>query len=419
MSYKHPYILIFIGLAFFCAVAFSLQLFTNIHSPEYIAKDSYSYMEAGKLLYNEGKPHPTRPYLSGAVLGLPYLVNSKAFVHTVANFNLVLNLALWFCTIILIYRTVLLFESKRLAFLSAMTYVFCVGTIGFIGLILTETLSAFMLAWAVYLAFRYQKYARVSDITKALVIMLLLVLVKPGMIYWSLLLLLIVVIMAFRSGELSIRRIFPIALSLGLILLQAWQIHSHYGKFSVSLIDKITWYNYLGAETEAISTNRALSEVKAERMKIWDESSWLEISEIGSADMKRQIKLHPSLILKEFVLNIAENAVGKSAGLAAAKDFNGSSVFKPIQSSLLTLSILQNLFMVVTAILIGFYILLKKRMLNVATFLAMGTIAYIIFTSGISFKAGDRFNVVFYPIVLMVVPYLMAKSGLDKKLKLN
>lgn len=373
-------------------------------------------MEAGKLLYNEGKPHPTRPYLSGAVLGFPFSASHKGPLVAQVNFNLILNLALWLCTILLIYKTALLFASKRLAFVSSLAYVFCIGAIGFIGLILTETLSAFMLAWAVYLAFRYQKYNRIRDLTSAMVIMLLLVLVKPGMIYWSLLLLLIVVVMVLRSDELSIRRFFPIALSLGLILLQAWQIHSHYGKFSVSLIDKITWYNYLGAEAEAISTDRTLSEVKAERIKVWDESSWLEISEIGSADMKRQMNEHPGLILKEFVLNIAENTVGKSAPIAAAKDIRGSAIFKPIQSTLLMLSILQNLFMVSTAILIGFYILLKKRMLNMATFLAMGTIAYIIFTSGISFKAGDRFNVVFYPIVLMLLPYLMAKNGIDKKL---
>jgi hypothetical protein len=274
-----------------------------------------------------------------------------------------------------------------------------------------------MLAWAIHLAFRYQKHARIQDVTKALVIMLLLVLVKPGMIYWSTLLLFGVLIMAIYSGALSIRTIAPIVVSAILILMQAWQINLHYDKFTVSFIDKITWYNYLGAEAEAITIGQPYDDVKEKRLAVWESSNWVEISEIGSADMKRQFSEHPVLILKEFVLNIGENAVGKSAGLAAAKDFKSSSIFKPLQSLLVSLSMAQNLFFVLCSIFLGFWVL-KERYLNVATVLAIGTIAYILFTSGITFKQGDRFNVVFYPITLMLLPYLLTKSGLAKKFSL-
>ena len=418
MKKLHAIFLVCAASAMFCTVFVGLQLFTNIHHTDYIATDSYTYMEAGKLLYTEGKPHPTRPYLSGAILGLPYLFNSNASIHSVVNFNLLLNLALWFSTILLVYKTVLLFASQKLAFYTCLAYLFCVGAIGFVGLILTETLSAFMMTGAVYLGFRFEKTSQIGSLLGAISIMLLLVLVKPGMVYWSLLLAVLGISFFVKSRKLSIKFTIPIVASLGLIFIQAQQVDAHYGKFGVSLIDKITWFNYLGAEVEAENSGRSLQEVKRERMEVWEHCSWQEITEIGSADMKHNLQENPVSVLKLFALNISNNAIGKSAGLAAAKDYKQSSFFSPLQKALLLLSMAQNFLFVLGSVFLGLWIL-KGHYLNVATFLAIGTIAYIIFTSGITFKQGDRFNVVFYPVTLMLLSYLLVKSGITKRLNLT
>ena len=396
-------------------VGWGLQWFENAFSEKQVATDTFSYLEAASLLFAEGKAHPTRTFGSAIVLGLPYLFSSSVELKSIMIFNYGLNLILWLATTILLFRTISLFASTKLASLASALYILCFGAMSHVGLILTEPISTFLLTLCGFLAFRFLKDKQVKDLGYICGILLVSVLIRPGMLYWALLITLITCAWAYRSGAITFRWLRPIIFGLGCILLQSVSVHKEYGNFTVSYIDKVTWYNYLGAQVEADLTERDYWEVKAEHQLTLSQNSWPENSILCKEHLVHQVKNSPLIVLQHFVKNIGWNAIGKNYGISAAQNFSGSSIHKPLQLVLSYTAMAQNLLFVLGSIILGI-VLLVRREWNVATVIVVGSIAYIIFTSGISFNQGDRFNVVFYPLTLMLLSYSFAKTRFAQQL---
>jgi hypothetical protein len=329
-------------------------------------------------------------------------------------FNYSLNLVLWLTTILLIFKTVRLFASDKIAIGTSVLYVFCFGSMSHIGLILTEPITTFLLTTCGFLAFRYLKDQQVNNLGYICGILLISVLVRPGMMYWALLVTLVTVIWAYRSGALTINWLRPIIFGIGCVLLQAVSVQKEYGNFTVSYIDKATWYNYLGAQVEADETGRDYWDVKAEHQAVLAQNSWPENSVMCKDDLLHHVRSEPFLVLQYFVRNIGINAIGKNYGISTAQNFTGSSMHKPLQYVLTYTAMAQNLLFVLGSVLLGIVLLIKREW-NIATTLVIGSIAYIVFTSGISFNQGDRFNVVFYPLTLMLLAYVISRSRMAQK----
>lgn len=409
MRYNYIQLIVISGVVFL-AIFYSLQLVNNIFDVDYRPPDSPTYIESADLLYNHLGPHPTRPMGYALILGIPYLFSQNPSQNSTVIYNGCLNLILWIGTILMLFNTLKLFASNKISFVATCIFIICVGNIANIGLILTETLTTFILTLTGYLFFKYTKICKPEYLTWAVGLLNILVLVKPGMIYLALtvnILLIFYLIKEYRSFSLKI--IYPIILSLGIILIQSLSVYQKYGNFTISYIDKITWYYYLGSEAYASVKDISYEEEKLIREKKLRGLTWEEKYDVSKDDLKYQMKNNPGAIGSNYILNIIENSFGYSLGIKAAKT-SGSKFHEIAKLLLIKLSQLQNVFFTLLAVLMSIYIIFHLKVLNIAVFYSLGSTIYIILTSGISFWQGDRFHLVFYPIVIMVLFYILSVS---------
>ena len=135
--------------------------------------------------------------------------------------------------------------------------------------------------------------------------------------------------------------------------------------------------------------------------------SYLEINEITKKDLQFQMQYHPFVVLKYWVINIKNNATGGSIILPSLSDLQNQ---KGGNNMLYGLSQIQNILMVILSLILPIYFLLRRRKLDYFIIATSFLIWYILLTSGISYFQGDRFHLVFYPLVLMQVAFILFKK---------
>jgi hypothetical protein len=407
MKYNYVQLIVISGIVFL-TIFYALQLFNNIFDVGYIPPDSPTYIESADLLCNHLEPHSTRPIGYALVLGIPYLFTNKPSLNSIIIYNGCINLILWIATILVLFNTLKLFASNKTSFAATCIFIICVGNIAQIGLILTETLTTFILTLTGYFFFKYTKNYKPDYLAWAVGLVNILVLIKPGMIYWALTMNIVLIPYLIKKYSFfSLKIIYPVILSLGIILIQSLSIYQKHGNFTISYIDKITWYYYLGAEARASVNNTSYEEERLIREKKLSGLTWEEKYDVSKDDLKYQIKNNPGAIGSNYILNIIENSFGYNLGIKAAET-SGNKFHEIARLFLIKLSQLQNVFFTLLAVLMSIYIIFHLKILNIAVFYSLGSAIYIILTSGISFWQGDRFHLVFYPIVIIVLFYILS-----------
>lgn len=415
MKYSSFKLVVISGIVFL-AVFTSLDLFNNIFDVDYIPPDSYTYIESADLLYNQLEPHATRPMGYALVLGIPYLFSKSPALSSFIIYNLFVNLVLWIATGLLLFSTLKLFASKKASFIATLFFFICVGNVVQIGLILTETLTTFILTLSSFLFFKYCKNGKPEYLPWAVGLLNVLVIIKPGIIYWALIInVLIFIYLIKKYRALSIKIIYPVVLSFGIIIIQCFSVYQKYGNITVSYIDKVTWYYYLGAEASASSKNISYQQEKIIREQKLSELNWEERYDMCKNDLRHQIQNNAGNVHINYFSNIVENAFGYSLGIRAANT-SVNSFYKGVKHILIKLSQLQNAIFISLVILISIYFLLNFKLLNIAVFYSLGSAIYIILTSGVSFWQGDRFHLVFYPMLIIVLLYILSVNFPGKRL---
>ncbi|MBN2616205.1 MAG: hypothetical protein JXR71_10985 [Bacteroidales bacterium] len=198
----------------------------------------------------------------------------------------------------------------------------------------------------------------------------------------------------------------PFLLSLVLMGVQITAMYKTYGKATPSFIDKTTWYFYLGAEAQAAYTGITLQDERAARSEMLEGKSWKEISKLSTQDLLRQLRDNKKYLIQQYLKNEAQNTVGASYAIWKSPLFAGSHFRKILAHVLAFVSRLQNVFYVLLVLASLWLFGVQYRKLNPAVLILFSIPLYLIFTSGISFGQGDRFNLVFFPLILIVFAYV-------------
>ena len=233
-----------------------------------------------------------------------------------------------------------------------------------------------------------------------------LTLIRPGFLYLSIIFSIALIVILIKNKDLFNKKIIIFNTSIILIVIQLVWMNSNYGSYTVSYIDKTTWYLYLGAEAKAEALNIDFREERKNRDDIFEDISWNEKKNISVSDFKYQLSNNIGNIIKEYSLNLLENSVAGNTEILILRDKTQSLAIQILH----IISRVQNLFYTITFLISGMYLLINFRRFN-PMILALATIpSYIILTSGISFWQGDRFNVVLVPIFIFILATVFSKA---------
>lgn len=403
LKYNYYILLIIIG----CSVLTVVNGLLHFDAQHIIYPDSTGYFEAAKNIYIYHSGHNYRPIVMAAINGFPYLFGcSDAFVY---EFSFYINVFCWLATACVMFALLKQFLNEKMAFLFSLSAFFFVGTIAFVYHLLSENIYTFFIVVAFYFLLKYYTTKSFWPLSVALSVLILSMLVRPGSKWLAILFLLFYIKELLRHYKN--RAAWMVYASLLLVIVQCAGIRYQFGNFTISYIDSVTYYNYLGSKAMALKEGRDFGEVKNERGHYIYSLSGPEIKQAAFDDLVQQLKANKSNLIKAYLLNLYENTTSGNAVITDTSNRCNENRFEASKLALFTVSRWQNILFTMMGVIAAFYFLLKRkdrffRLMSVF-------VVYTVFISGISSEQGDRFDVVIYPFVLVLLAILFfGKPGM-------
>jgi 4-amino-4-deoxy-L-arabinose transferase-like glycosyltransferase len=373
--------------------------------------DSESYILASENLYYLHKADIIRPSLIAAINGFPLLFGYS--IDSLFFWNTVINLIFWLAIVLLIYQMALQFVSQKIAFLLALLYLFSVGSLVLIFQVLSETPFTFLLLLSLHFFQKYFNNNQVKHVSFGFSLLIISILIKP---------------MSFGLGIIlfvfffyKLKKIFldkwslPIYVSILLVFFHMCTMKKNYGNFTISYIDTYTYYNYLGTRADCLKNNTEFVQCNNYRYQYFNTLSLSEGKKEAFRDMKKQITSNTINFVKAYFINIYFNSYRGSGYFYEFKNVNKTSYFEFVKIIFRGISKLQNIFYTMIGVFLAFNFLKKNRrelnFIKVVSFCIM----YIFLMSGISSDQGDRFHIVFYPfVIILIAKFINDKSSIKR-----
>jgi hypothetical protein len=370
--------------------------------------DSYNYQEAAKNLYVYHTGHIYRPILMSLLNGFPYLFGSSdAFIFT---FGFYINIFCWLASALLLFEILTDFLRPKVAFCFAVGFFFIVGNTAHVFHLLTETIYIFMIMLAFYFLLQYYKKQQFLWLSLSVSVFLLTMLIKPGSKFLAFGFLIYFISAFFKNYKsIAIRFLYG---SLLLILVQCGGMKYQFGDFTISYIDAPTYYGYLGSKAKCIEQGREYRQLNNPRADYIFSNEAHRQKEIASEDFKDQLQNNTINLVKAYVSDVVENTVSGNSCIEECKNVKGvhQNFFDYSTHLLFDSTKWQNRFFTVLALLLAVFFLLRYYHRERLYFFLAFFITYIIVLSGISCGQGDRFHLVTFPFVLL----LLAKFLYDR-----
>jgi hypothetical protein len=279
-------------------------------------------------------------------------------------------------------------------------------------MILTEILFLFVILlsfWGLRQYFLTQKDLGLFSFVFG---MLFATLVRPGLFYFSLL----IVALSFFLFIQKRHFISSIVVIVGTMLLFGLPmriIKRTYGNFTISYIDQLTQYRYLHSRTAALIENTSVEKSMKKRDSALKKDA-VKKSNIGlkvKEERQNFLSHYPSEYLNAFSKNLFFNFHAGNEYLPKNIPIVGKHFYG--------LSRILNMFFVVLLffciVLFGFRFFTarqKKQLFFPAILLAYCGYCWV--TSGVSFFQGDRFNIVWMPILVIFIFQFFSFSHHEK-----
>ena len=415
--------LLLIALISFVLFSFLLGFPYLVFNKLFIPPDSFSYIEASNMLFQNLEAHANRPLGFALLLGLPNLIFQSLTSDQYISFGLVLNFLSWGGSLFFFYKTISLTFGKKTSFWSTLLLILCVGSMAHVFLLLTESLVQFLLTLIAYLILKYHKHKKQVNLIAAASIMNGLVLIRPGFFYLSILFSILLLVFLIYKNRLWQAGTIGFVVSLLFVGLQLLVIQRTYGNLTPSYIDKIAWYKYLGTESAAAKAQTDFSTERTLRKAILKDKSWKETSAISVADMKDQLRHNLGNVWTEYLGNLKDNT---KAGSYAIKVTLSEKIKKEnignvavVADFLFRMSSKQNSFFIALFVLSLFLMINYLRLENLVLGTLIITVAYVILTSGVSFWQGDRFHFILYPLIVIIFLNLAHKNPTAQRILEN
>lgn len=392
---KYEYLLGFIAIVWILFFPYVLQLSCNYT----VEGDEGSYLFAAKKLYLNLKIDDGRPLLISAINGFPLLLGFSE--HSIFKWILFVNLLCWFSTIILIYKISIKNTDKKFGFLLSLIFVFCIGNLAITYELLSESVFILMLILSIFFINKYLITNNNTYLTLTTALLLLAILVKPLSI--GLVFIFIFLFMRKIKKIFFNKFSFLILFSLSLIFIQMYSLKREYGNFTVSYIDSFTYYNYLGTRAQNLKNNIEFSQGNSKRYADFAKASSSQQRKIANEDLKNQLKTNPINLLKAYFINLYINSSKGSATVHGSKNISKSNYFYNFQLVFKAISKLQNIIFTIVGIPLSILCIISFRKQKIFFNILSLIILYVFFVSGISSDQGDRFHIVLYPLIILLL----------------
>jgi hypothetical protein len=379
----------------------------QIRNQNIIYSDSDNYREAASFFYHGFKVHHYRPVGMAIIFGIPYLFGGDD--AAIYNFSFIVNIISWLGIALLVFSFLKKYLSPNMSLVFTLLFYSILGS-AFINFhLLTESIFTVLILLSFYLIDKYYKSKSFHYLALAISILLFTVVIKPGAMFFA------IVLLIFFSRTLiknyNKRSTVFIYMSLGLILFQGIKMKEQYGNFTISYIDGVTYYNYLGSKALCIKENKEFKQGENKRADYIFSLPLPEGKIVAAKDAVEQLKTNSTNLIKAYLLDIADNTKSPSDCISICMNIKGKGYFEFVKKSMLVISKYQNRFFTLIGFILALYYCLRSfKKQDIYTLMSL-YILYIMATSGISSQQGDRFHIVFFPVVIILIGKMYAEKS--------
>lgn len=400
-KYRYHLLLLLIGWLWMQLFDFVLQG----RLQTYISPDAESYIDSAKNLYLYLRGHNYRPMLMAFINGLPFLFGATS--DAIFPFAYWGNLVCWLGFLLLLFEILKHFAKPKIAFLSALPCVFLVGINAMVFELATEIIFLFFAMAALYFLTRYYQTEQFKFLCLGLSVLVLSMLVKPGSKFFAILLTLYFIkpiVFNFAS-----RYAWLIYASYFAVLVQCAGMKYQFGNFTISYIDAVTYYDYLGARAESLQSGKPFKQVWLERAIYIYSKPCPEQKQIAKADFLHQLQSNTLGLIRAYGINLVENSTTGSIQIELMKNVKQTDYFSKYKTLVYSMSKWQNRMGTLLGILLSVWAILRFRNKQNPLAIVGALVLYTMLLSGISCSEGDRFHVILFPLVMVLVAKWMVE----------
>ncbi len=402
--YKFHLLLICIGVGWLLVFGFVSQM----ASQGIIYYDSMSYLESAKNLYVFHRGHQYRPILMAAINGIPYIFGFGD--SAIYELSFYVNVLCWLASGILMFELLREFVRPKTAFWLTLLFFSTLGNISYIFHLLTENIYLFFILSGFYCLSKYYKTKAFKWLSIALSIFILAMLIRPGSQLLAIVLCLFFIRELIRNFKSKFA--FFIYGSLMLVAVQCAGLKYQFGNFTVSYIDAITYYGYLSCRAEALKNGTEFVQRGNPRGLAMYLLPTPEQKKLAAADFKYQLTENTGNLIKAYFIDLYDNAKSGTTALMNCKKVD-DHIF--LGAELFSISKWQNRVLTIVGFALAVFYFFAAYRKEPLYFLMAVYILYIILLSGVSCAQGDRFHIVTYPFILILLAkFLQRKKLLDR-----
>lgn len=401
-KYRYHFLIIFVGLCFLEALNFVLQL----DKQTLIYPDCSNYLESAQKMYLKFTGHYYRPMLMAFITGIPYLFGSSD--AGIFEWSFFVNVFCWLGTSIVLFEILKNFVKEKVAFLVAILPFFILGNIIFNYHLLTENIFVFFTIFAFYLLFQYYKTGKFWYLSLSLSLLLSSMLIKPGAKFFGIVMLLFFIKEILKNYRHK-SMIFLYG-SLLMITIQVVGMKAQYGDFTISYIDGVTYHNYICSKAECFKNGREYQQINNPRAEYLFGLDFTDQKKVALEDLKHQIKTNFPNLVKAYFSDVIENSKTGNTCLEDLKNYENRTDFSFWKQLIFDITKWQNrVLTLLTVVLSAWFLYANFRKERMCFFVAF-FIAYIIVLSGISCGQGDRFHLVTFPFIVLLLAKFLSET---------
>ncbi len=403
MKYIYQTGIIILGILWILILNFLLQL----QHQTVIFPDSTGYLASANNIYFYLRGDPYRPILIGLISGIPYLFGGND--DSIFQFSLFVNSAAWLASSLLLFGILKDFIQKKWAFLFVLLYFSCVSCVLITYHLLAESLFTFFLLLFVYFLKKYYNNRKFFYLAIAISVLICSVLVKPASKFIAILVVLYFVKTLVQNYKK--RAMILVYLALLAVVIQVVGLKYQFGNFTISYIDGLTYHDYICSKAKCLEQGKEYHQMGNPRADYLLALPFKDQKAVAEKDLIDQLKNNKTNLIKAYFMNLMDNSEHGCYIIMECKNKAHTSYFSKVSRVLYLLSALQNRVFTVFGFLLAILYIINNRKTNVFYAFVGFVIVYIIGISGISSDQGDRFHMVVYPfIIILIAKYLQEKK---------
>lgn len=302
-------------------------------------------------------------------------------------------------------------RGRKAGFIVAVLFFLLAGNLANAFRFVPEPLFKMSLITAIFQAGLYYITLNVKHIAYAIALLLLAALIKP--VALGLAVLFIVWFVRQIRQLVFTRDILLPAAAFVVITLHGLWMKQTYGDFALSYIGDITYYIYLGDKAYSLKEGKEYVPGEDARTKHMTTLSSHEVKKLAEHDFYNQLRNNTGNLARAYAFCLWSNSHKGSFIISSCSNEHNTAYFPAAQFFFKAVSKLQNLLLTSIGVGLSFYCIARVRKEEKIIVLMSFTVLYIFFISGISCMQSDRFHIVFFPLVLLMlcIKFLHRKMG--------